>query len=168
MSCRKAEYGVALSAAQAIEKLERSAGCESSHAPQALALARLGLREEAEGALEEALSKMPRLQPADRPNALIALTLMELGRNEEAVPYALAAYRDGWLCGPPNSAGLALERARQILGKLGVAEPSLPIIEPGGARLPLHDKLLEYISETFGIDAASVDQHGKLLYSPSR
>ncbi len=76
-----------------------------------------------------------------RPYYEVAVTLCELGREEEAVPFALRAYEQGWGDGPPNTLAAQVAGSAELLGRLGVEVPALPVADAATVHVPLLPEL---------------------------
>lgn len=115
-------------------------GAASSGCP-AFALAYLGRRVEAKTALDECIAKIVRLHPFGRPYQMLALTLMALGRTDQAVLQALAARQRAWADGPDFSHRRDLRRAEATLAKLGVRPPALDRVSAEDRFVPYENEL---------------------------
>ncbi|GAA3395203.1 DUF4062 domain-containing protein [Cryptosporangium minutisporangium] len=144
---RAGRYADALAVQQDVERYDRDAGRETAPATTAYLLAQLDRREEAEGALDEALQRLARLHPAARPHHRIAMALLALGRADEATKHALNAYTQAWRDGPPYASAHDLESARALLRDLGVGEPVLPTRE--SVTVPLERDVHAFVDSAF-------------------
>ena len=135
-----------MDAALAVERLERVAGIEVLPAVRAALLARLGRRDEALAAVEDALARLERVHPANRPHSHLADALAALEQPDEAAVHALQAYRRAWADGPPYAFHWDLREARDRLERLGVAIPELPTVDPDSVRVPLEAEIRAYIA----------------------
>jgi hypothetical protein len=145
LAIRTGDLRTALDMAERRERLARNAGLEVSPAESAFLLAKLGRRAEADAAVEETLVRLPRLHPADRPHGLLGAALAELDRHAEARSFALDAYRQAWGDGPPHCRHWELRDAVELLDRLGVPAPALPVVKWRKARIPLEGRIQMYI-----------------------
>jgi len=136
----------ALSAAHDHEQLGRNAGLEVAPAASAFLLAKLGRPSEAGVVLEDALARLPRIHPAQRPHEYLARALHEMGRSSEAASHARAAYQQSWADGPPNCDYWRLRDARKMLEETGDLVPELRVVEPAAVTVPLEAEIREYIA----------------------
>jgi tetratricopeptide (TPR) repeat protein len=144
---RQEQFAPALSAAQEYEQLGRDAGIDVTPATSAFLLAKLGRTDEAAAAVEDALTRLPRIHPAQRPHLYLARALRELGRTVEAAFHAREAYRQAWADGPPNSHYWNLRDARQLLEDMGKPVPDLPTTDPATVQVPLEDEVRAFIAK---------------------
>ena len=93
----------ALTAAWEAQELGQNAGIVVVPARTAFLLARLGRTREATAAAEDALSRLPRLHPAQRPHYFLALAFQELGSSTQTAEQAIAAYRQAWATVHPTA-----------------------------------------------------------------
>lgn len=143
---RDRQYEQALAASEEYEVLGRDAGLDVPPARTAFLLARLGRTAEATAAVEDALTRLPRLHPFQRPHYHLARALRELGRHAEGVAHARQAYRRAWAEGPPNYLHWDLQDARELLQEVGEPEPGLPVVDPVSVRIPLEDEIRAFIT----------------------
>ena len=143
---QQGQFEQALVAAHDHERLSRNAGLEATPAASAFPLSKLGRLDEATAAVEESLTRLVRIPPAQRPNRDLARALWELGRQSEAVFRARAAYRQAWRDGPPNCDHWALRDARKLLQAMREPIPDLPIIDPATVKVPLEDEIRAFIT----------------------
>ena len=136
----------ALAAAREAEKLSYDAGLVVVPARTALLLARLGRTSEAAAAAEDALSLLPRLHTAQRPHYLLALAFQELGDSTQTAVQTIAAYRQAWADGPPNSHHWKLRDANNLLAALGTPVPVMQALRPDQARAPLEATIRAFIA----------------------
>jgi tetratricopeptide (TPR) repeat protein len=139
------QFGRAFYVAQQYEQLGRDAGLDVAPARSALVLAKLGKKEEASTLIENSLSGLSELHPAERPHRFIALALWELGRRRDAVAHAMEAYRQAWRDGPPYCHRRELNRMRELLETMGSHTPQLPVTDPTLVRVPLEDEIRTFI-----------------------
>jgi hypothetical protein len=136
----------ALAAAQERDQLARHAGLDVVPARSAFLLAKLGRSAEAAVAAEEALIRLSRIHPAERPYRYLALALRELGRAGEARKHAGLAYRQAWADGPPYCRYWDLRDARELLDSMGEPYPALPVTDPTTVKVPLEDEVRSFIA----------------------
>jgi tetratricopeptide (TPR) repeat protein len=139
-------YAPAFTAALEGEQLSRNAGLDVAPACSAFLLAKLGRADEATAAAEEALARLDRIHPAQRPYYYLALALWELRRAEEAQTYARHAYQQAWVDGPPHCHYWDLRAARELLDSMGEPYPDLPVTDPATVRVPLEDEIRAFIA----------------------
>jgi tetratricopeptide (TPR) repeat protein len=146
LGTREGEFDQALAASEEHDQLGRNAGLDIAPAMTAFLLAKLGRVSEAAAAVEEALTKLPRIHPAKRPHRDLAWALRELGRNAEAASHAHLAYRQAWAEGPPNGRYWELRDADELLHAMGEPVPDLPTVDPASVKIPLEDEIRAYIA----------------------
>jgi hypothetical protein len=143
---RQGQLEQALAAAQEYEQLGRDASLGVVPAQRAFLLARLGRVSEAEAAVEESLTRLRRVHPAERPYLYLARALWELGRPTEAASQARDAYRQAWGDGPPHCRYWDLRYARELLQTMGEAVPDLPRINPATLTVSLEEQVRTFIA----------------------
>ncbi|GIF50649.1 uncharacterized protein DUF4062 [Asanoa ferruginea] len=142
------DFTAALISAEQHERLARNAGINTTAAVHAFLLARLGRIAEADAALAETLTRLPRLPFVRRPHYDLALALRERGRLHEAVAHAVDAYRQSWSEGPPYHHHWDLTEAHELLTQPGVAPPDLPVTDPATVKVPMEKEIRAYIVRT--------------------
>jgi tetratricopeptide (TPR) repeat protein len=85
----------------------------------------------------------------------VAIGLCELDREDEAVPFALSAYRQAWGDGPPNACRPMLDEVETLLGLLGTEPPLLPVVDAAAADVPLRAEILAFAARA-GVPASDV------------
>jgi hypothetical protein len=144
---RQGQLEQALAASEQHDQLGRNAGLDIAPARTAFILARLGRTQEAAAAVEDALTRLPRIQPAHRPHYHIARALRELGHHAEAGSHARLAYRQAWADGPPNSRYWDLRDVTELLHAIGEPAPELPTVDPASVKVPLENEIREFIAK---------------------
>jgi len=143
---QEGHYAPALTAALEGEQLGRNAGLDVAPACSAFLLAKLGRTGEAKAAVEDALIRLSRIHPGQRPHRYLALALRELGREDEAREHARQAYRQAWADGPPYCRYWNLRDARELLDSMGEPYPDLAVTDPATVRVPLEDEIRAFIA----------------------
>jgi Domain of unknown function (DUF4062) len=144
---RQGNLKAALIAAQEHDQLCRNAGLEVAPGRTALILARLKKTPEAEAAVEDAVSRLTRLHPAQRPHYHLAQTFLELGEYSQAASHAYDAFLQAWADGPPNRYRWELVRARNLLLLMDEQVPSPPTQDPAQVRIPREDEIRALIMQ---------------------
>lgn len=139
------EYDQAMAAASEYERLSRNAGLDTVPARSAFALAKLGRQDEADAAIEEALTRQPRIHPARFPHYRLAQALWERGRQDEAAAHADAAYRQAWCDGPPYCREWELRDAAGLLAAMGRPVPARPAADSARSVYPFQDEVRSFI-----------------------
>ena len=145
LSARQGKLEQALAAAKEHEQLTRNAGLEAVPAASAFLLSKLGRPNEATAAVEESLTRLQRIHPAQRPYRDLARALWELDRQPEAASYARDAYRQAWHDGPPNYDHWALRDARELLQAMDEPIPDLLTVDPTTVKVPLENEVRVFI-----------------------
>ncbi len=105
-----------------------------------------GRHDEARCLLQEAFALECKSEVHDL-YASAAEVYLTLGERDKAEGYARKAYKAAWADGPPFVWWWALERAKQVLAALGVAEPVLPRFDPAKVSpLPQEDEIRAFIA----------------------
>lgn len=139
------QYEKAMAAANEQERLARNAGLDVAPAQSALLLAMLGRTTEAAAAVEESLTRLPRIHPARFPHYRVAQTLWQLERPVEAAAHAYAAYKQAWCDGPPHFRYWELRQAHDLLQAMQEPIPDLPVMNTAGSLVPLEDEIVAFL-----------------------
>jgi len=143
---RQGQPELALAAAQEYEQLGRNAGLNVVPARSAFLLAKVSRTSEAAVAVEESLTRLHRIHPADQPNLYLARALWELGRTAEAALQAEEAFRQAWRDGPPYCQHWDLREARELLQAMGRNTPDLPTVAPATVTVPQERLIRSFIT----------------------
>jgi tetratricopeptide (TPR) repeat protein len=143
---RQGQSEPALAAAQEYEQLGRNAGLNVVPARSAFLLAKTGRSSEAAVAVEESLTRLHRIHPADQPNLYLARALWELGRITEAATQAEEAYRQAWRDGPPYCQHWDLRDARDLLRTMDRKAPDLPVVDAASVTVPQERLIRSFIT----------------------
>jgi len=139
------QFEQAMVAANQQERLGRNAGLDVAPARSAFLLAKLGRTSEATAAVEESLTRLPRIDPAQFPHYYLAQTLWELDRPEAAV-HAYQAYQQAWCDGSPYCRHWDLRDARDLLQTISKPVPQMPTTDPATVTVPLEDEIRAFIA----------------------
>jgi len=144
---RRGDLKRALVVSQEHDQLCRNAGLEVAPARTALIFARLEKTSEAESAAEEALSRLSRLHPAQRPHYHLAQTFRYLGEQAQAASYAHDAFRQAWADGPPNCFRWDLVRAKKLLILMGEQVPIPAVRKYDDVKMPREDEIRALVEQ---------------------
>lgn len=144
---RRQEYKRAAAAANEYERLSRTAGIDVVPARSAFVLAKhVGRRPEADKAIEEALTRQPRIHPARFPHYWLAQALWERGRPEAAAHADAACRQASWCDGPPYCRKWDLGDAVDLFTAMGRPVPTRSTMDSPAAGYPLQGEVRRYIA----------------------
>ena len=124
--------------------MAREVGQSDANAETGLAVAQLHL-----GQLDDARREAERLTSAkERANRLLAELWVLVRDREQATKHALAAYKWAWADGEPYVRRYELNKATELLDRLGVEIPKLPPYDPEKAeKIPCEDEVIAFIEK---------------------
>jgi hypothetical protein len=137
-------WGPAIHSLNEAVRMAREVGKADSIAEALLALVKFHV-----GQLLEPSAQVERLASVEnvyhRPLAEIRISI---GHHEEAKRHALAAYKWAWADGEPYVRRYELNKARELLARLGVQPPDLPPYDPAkDQKLPWEDDVVAAIGQ---------------------
>ncbi|MGW6934198.1 DUF4062 domain-containing protein [Lentzea sp. NPDC054927] len=123
-------------------RMAHEVGIDDAMAEARLALARIQLDQLSDPA--QAAAQLAEHRAPD--HQALAELLLAIGDAGKAREHALAAHRRAWADGEPYVLGYDLERAKRLLGKLGVPVPVLPPYDPANdPELPIEAEARAFV-----------------------